>query len=200
MEYNAWGDPKNPPSHEIDLVFTRMLAGPMDYTPGILSLTGRGGTPIPSTMARQLALYVLLYSPIQMAADLPENYAKFPEAFQFIKDVPTDWDESRVLAGAVGEFAVIARKDRNSRDWYLGAGTDESAREIWITLDFLEPGRLYQAQIYRDAENGPGNWVTDYRTEQRTSYLLQTLNVGRGDRFRVPMAPGGGMAVRFRAL
>ena len=125
MEYNAWGDPPNPPEHEVNLVFTRMLAGPMDYTPGVLSLTGAGGKRIQSTVARQLALYVVLYSPIQMAADLPENYAKYPKPFQFIKDVPVDWSDTRVLNGEVGDYVTIARKDRNSDDWYLGAITDE---------------------------------------------------------------------------
>ena len=91
MEYNAWGDPPNPPEHEANLVFTRMLAGPFDFTPGVLSLKGKGGRPIQSTIAKQLANYVVLYSPLQMAADLPENYAKYPAPFQFIKDVPTDW-------------------------------------------------------------------------------------------------------------
>jgi alpha-glucosidase len=194
MEYNAWGDPKNPPHHEIDLVFTRMLSGPMDYTPGILSLTGRGGTPIPSTMARQLALYVLLYSPIQMAADLPENYAKHPGPFQFIKDVPADWAESRVLAGDVGEFAVIARKDRNSRDWYLGAGTSEEGRQVDLPLTFLEPGRRFEAQIYAD---GPR---ADFRTEGRFDIVISKQVVTAKDRLVLKLAPGGGQAIRFRAL
>jgi alpha-glucosidase len=194
MEYNAWGDPKNPPHHEIDLVFTRMLGGPMDYTPGILSLVGRGNSPIPSTMARQLALYVLIYSPIQMAADLPENYAKVPGPFQFIKDVPADWAESRVLAGDVGEYAVIARKDRNSGDWYLGAGTDEQGRELSVPLGFLEPGRRYEAQIYAD---GPG---ADFRTDTRFAISITKRVVTANDRLQVKLAPGGGQAIRFRAL
>lgn len=194
MEYNAWGDPKNPPHHEIDLVFSRMLAGPMDYTPGILSLTGKGGTPIPSTMARQLALYVLLYSPIQMAADLPENYAKHKAAFQFIKDVPADWSDSRTLAGEVGEYAVIARKDRNSADWYLGAGTDQEGREVSVPLTFLEPGRAYEAQIYAD---GPR---ADFRTEGRFDIAITRRQVTAADRLVVKLAPGGGQAIRFRAL
>jgi alpha-glucosidase len=194
MEYNAWGDPKNPPRHEIELVFTRMLAGPMDYTPGILSLTGRGGAPIPSTMARQLALYVLIYSPIQMAADLPENYAKYPQAFRFIRDVPADWEQSRVLMGDVGEYAVIARKDRNSRDWYLGAGTDETERRFDLPLRFLEPGRRYEAQIYADGEGA------DYRTEARSSIAISRRVVTAADVLAVRLAPGGGLAVRFRAL
>ena len=120
MEYNAWGDPPNPPEHEANLVFTRMLAGPMDFTPGVLSLTGANGKRIQSTIAKQLALYVVLYSPIQMAADLPENYARYPKPFQFIKDVPVDWAETRVLNGEVGDYVTIARKDRNSEDWYPG--------------------------------------------------------------------------------
>jgi alpha-glucosidase len=194
MEYNAWGDPKNPPHHEIDLIFTRMLAGPMDYTPGILSLTGRGGFPIPSTMARQLALYVLIYSPIQMAADLPENYAKHPGAFQFIKDVSADWAETRLIAGAVGEYAVIARKDRNSADWYLGAGTDQQGREVSVPLGFLEPGKRYEAQIYADGARA------DFRKETRADIAISSRTVTAADRLPVRLAPGGGMAVRFRAL
>ena len=130
MEYNAWGEPPNPPEHEANLVFTRMLAGPMDFTPGVLSLTGRGGRQIQSTIAKQLALYVVIYSPIQMAADLPENYARYPGPFQFIKDVPADWADTRVLNGEVGDYATIVRKDRNSEDWYLGSVTDEAARQL----------------------------------------------------------------------
>jgi alpha-glucosidase len=194
MEYNAWGAPRNPPHHEIDLVFTRMLAGPMDYTPGILSLTGKFGDPIASTMARQLALYVLLYSPIQMAADLPENYAKHPAAFQFIKDVPADWADSRTLAGEVGEYAVIARKDRNSEDWYLGAGTDQQGREVSIPLAFLTPGKRYEAQIYAD---GP---KADFAKESRGDIAITRRQVSSADRLVIRLAPGGGQAIRFRAL
>jgi alpha-glucosidase len=194
MEYNAWGDPKNPPSHELNLVFTRMLSGPMDYTPGILSLVGRGNSPIPSTMARQLALYVLLYSPIQMAADLPENYAKWPGPFQFIKDVPADWAETRVLAGEIGDFAAIARKDRNSEDWYLGAGTNEQGRSIDLALGFLAPGKRYEATIYRDGDKA------DFRAESRFEHVIETKRVTSTDRLVLKLAPGGGQAIRFRAL
>lgn len=192
MEYNAWGSPPNPPEHEINLVFTRMLAGPMDYTPGVLSLEGRG-QPLQSTVARQLALYVLLYSPIQMAADLPENYAKVMKPFQFIKDVPTDWADSRVLNGEIGDYVTIARKDRNSADWYLGAGTDENGRTIDVTLDFLDAGKSYTAQIYRDADD------TDYRTDTRHHHVIETRQVRRGDRLSLVLAPGGGQAIRFVA-
>ncbi|TPE59132.1 glycoside hydrolase family 97 protein [Sandaracinobacter neustonicus] len=194
MEYNAWGDPKNPPDHEINLIFTRMLSGPMDYTPGILSLKGKGGTPIPSTMARQLALYVLIYSPIQMAADLPENYARHPGPFRFIRDVPADWDETRMLAGEVGEYALIARKDRNSQDWYVGGGTDEQPHELELPLGFLKDGRRYEAQIYAD---GP---AADFRTEGRSDIAISKRVVTSADRIAVRMGAGGGVAIRFRAL
>jgi len=194
MEYNAWGDPKNPPSHEVDLVYTRMLAGPFDYTPGVLSLTGRGGSPIPSTLARQLALYVTIYSPIQMAADLPENYAKHMAAFQFIKDVPADWSESRLVSGEMGSHAAFARKDRNSEDWYLGAITNEEGRALDVSLAFLAPGKRYEAQIYAD---GAG---ADFRGESRFAIAISKRMVTSADRLTVTLAPGGGQAIRFRAL
>ncbi|HEV7716060.1 MAG TPA: glycoside hydrolase family 97 protein, partial [Steroidobacteraceae bacterium] len=130
MEYNAWGNPPNPPEHEANLVFTRMLGGPFDFTPGVLSLVGKGGQQIQSTVAKQLALYVVIYSPLQMAADLPSNYEKYSREFQFIKDVPTDWADTRVLNGEVGDYATLARKDRNSDDWYIGSVTDENARTL----------------------------------------------------------------------
>jgi alpha-glucosidase len=194
MEYNAWGNPKNPPSHEPTLVFTRMLAGPMDYTPGILSLVGRGDSPIPSTLARQLALYVALYSPIQMVPDLPENYARFPDAFAFIRRVPADWKDSRMLAGRVGQYAVVARADRASDDWYLGAITDEEGRTLEVPLTFLSPGRRYEATIWRDAEGA------DYRTETRFGHAIETREVTPGEPLRLVLAPGGGQAIHFRAL
>jgi alpha-glucosidase len=141
QEFNAWGRPTNPPEHLTILPFTRMLAGPMDFTPGIFDITF-GKTSInervQSTLATQLAEYVLLYSPVHMAADLPENYEKRRDAFQFILDVPTDWETSRTLAGAIGDYVVIARKQRGARDWYLGATTDENARRLTVPLDFLE--------------------------------------------------------------
>jgi alpha-glucosidase len=193
MEYNAWGEPKNPPDHEVNLVFTRMLSGPMDYTPGVLSLTGRGGTAIPSTLARQLALYVVLYSPIQMAADLPENYEANLRPFQFIKDVPVDWDDTRMLAGDVGDFAVIARKDRNSADWYIGAIADEEERWFDVPLAFLDANRRYRAEIYRDGDSA------DFRTNPR-SIVIERRTVTSADRLAVRVAPGGGTAVRFVAL
>ena len=193
MEYNAWGDPKNPPEHEANLVYTRMLSGPMDFTPGILSLKGKGDTPILSTLAKQLALYVVIYSPIQMAADLPENYEANPKPFQFIKDVAVDWDDTRVLAGEVGDLAVIARKQRGSPNWFLGAVGDEQERHFDVPLNFLEPGRTYRAEIYRDGDDA------DYRTNPR-SIVIEQRTVTSKDRMAMRIAPGGGAAVRFVAL
>jgi len=193
MEYNAWGEPKNPPEHEANLVFTRMLSGPMDFTPGILSLKGKGNTQIPSTLAKQLALYVIIYSPIQMAADLPENYLANPKAFQFIKDVAVDWDDTRVLAGDVGDYAVIARKQRDSANWFLGAVGDEQERRVDVALDFLDPGERYRAEIYRDGD------AADYRTNPR-DMVIEKRDLKAGDRLALRIAPGGGTAVRFVAL
>lgn len=192
QEYNAWGAPPNPPDHEPTLVFTRMLAGPFDFTPGVLSLTGKDGQPIQNTEARQLALYVVLYSPIQMAADLPENYAKYPRAFQFIRDVPTDWSDTRVLAGEVGVYAAIARKDRRSNDWYLGAVAGNAPQALSLKLDFLESGRHYRAQIYRDGANA--SWRTNPH-----DIVIETRDVTARDTLSFEMAAGGGAAIRFVA-
>ncbi len=192
QEFNAWGDPPNPPEHEPNLIFTRMLAGPMDFTPGVLSLRGRGGQPIQSTKARQLALYVVLYSPIHMAADLPEHYAQHMDAFQFIKDVPVDWQDTRVVNGEVGDYATIARKDRNSEDWYLGSVTDEQARTIEVPLSFLEAGRSYTAQIYRDGKDA------DWRANP-FAFVREERAVRRGDTLTLELGAGGGAAIRFVA-
>lgn len=193
MEYNAWGQPPNPPEHEVNLVFTRMLAGPMDYTPGILSLKGRHGQAIPSTLARQLALYVVLYSPVQMAADLPEHYLQHREAFRFIEDVAVDWEQSRVLDGEVGDYVTIVRRDRNSRDWFLGSITDENGRVLPVSLGFLEPGVRYRAEIYRD---GAG---ADFRSNP-FAFARETREVTSADALTLVLAPGGGQAIRFTPL
>ena len=189
-EYNAWGNPPNPPEHEANLVFTRMLGGPMDFTPGIVSLKGRNGQQIQSTLAKQLALYVVIYSPIQMVADLPEHYAQHMDAFQFIRDVPTDWETTRVLAGEVGDYAVIARKDRHGPGWYLGAVGDEQARTLDVKLDFLPKGARWVAEIYRDGDGA--DWKTNpfaFATERKV--------VSASDRLVLKLAPGGGEAIRF---
>ncbi|MBO9624313.1 MAG: glycoside hydrolase family 97 protein [Sphingomonas sp.] len=193
MEYNAWPG-KNPPEHEANMFFTQWLGGPMDFTPGVLSLTGSGGSPIQSTEAKQLALYVVIYSPVQMAADTPENYAKHMDAFRFIRDVPVDWSETRVLAGEVGDYVAVARKERAGNDWYLGSITDENARTLDVKLDFLDPRRSYEAQIYRDGDDA------DYRTEKRHSIAIEKRRVRAGETLTLRLAPGGGQAIRFRAL
>jgi len=192
MEYNAWGVPKNPPHYDTELFFTRLMAGPMDYTPGVVSLKGRGDTDIFSTVARQLALYVVVYSPVAMAADLQENYEANPVAFKFIREVPVDWDETRVLAGMIGGEVIVARKDRKSADWYVGGVTDEVARDVVVRLDFLPEGKRYTATTYRDgptAEAGP----------KGKDMVVETREVRRGDTISLRMAPGGGFAIRLKA-
>ncbi len=196
QEWNAWGKPTNPPEHVTILPFTRMLAGPMDYTPGIFDLTfGKQKVEerVQATLANQLALYVVLYSPVQMAADLPENYEKHPDAFQFIKDVPVDWERSRTLDSVIGDYVIVARQERGGRDWYLGAVNDENARVVNIALDFLEPGKRYEATIYRDGKDA------DYRSNPH-AYEIVRQAAGAADRIDLRLAAGGGAAIRLRAL
>ncbi|HEY0687181.1 MAG TPA: glycoside hydrolase family 97 protein [Steroidobacter sp.] len=197
QEFNAWGDPTNPPEHVTILPFTRLLAGPMDFTPGIFDITEGGKTEVTkrvqSTLANQLALYVVIYSPLHMAADLPENYARHLDAFQFIRDVPTDWEQSRTPGSRIGDYVVVARQQRNHADWYLGAVTDEEARSLPVALDFLAPGTRYEAQIYRDAKDA------DYRVRP-VAYEITTQAVTAQDRLTLWLAPGGGTAIRFKAL
>lgn len=196
QEWNAWGKPTNPPEHVTILPFTRMLAGPMDYTPGIFDVTfgkQRVEERVQSTLANQLALYVVLYSPVQMAADLPENYEKYADAFQFIKDVPVDWEVTRTLPSVIGDYVVVARQQRGGRDWYLGAVSDEQARAVTVALDFLDSATRYEAVIYRDAD------TADYRTNP-TAYAIDRRIVDAQDRLDLRLAAGGGTAVRFRAL
>jgi len=195
MEYNAGWSRPNPPSHAATLPYTRLLGGPMDFTPGIFDLAPRASDPdhrIPSTLARQLALYVTIYSPIQMAADLPQNYEARPDAFRFIVDVPTDWEQSIALAGEVGDFVVYARQARGSEDWYVGAITDETARSLAIDLDFLATGVDYTATIYRDGDEA--DWTSNpYAIE------IETRTVRRGDALTLDMAAAGGVAIRMAA-
>ena len=183
---------KNPPEHNANLVYTRMLSGPMDFTPGIFDLQyeGRTTTPVASTLMHQLALYVALYSPIQMVPDYPEHYARYPDAFQFIVDVPTDWEESIALAGEMGEYAVFARRVRGGDDWYLGAIGGAEAQAVDIPLSFLDPDARYDAQIYRD---GPeAHW-----RDKPFDYLIEEKKLRAEDRFQARLAPGGGFAVRL---
>jgi len=194
QEFAVWGDTPNPPEHIPMLAFTRMLAGPLDFTPGLFGLAfeARGNARrVSSTLARQLALYVVLYSPIQMVPDLFENYEKHPDAFQFIVDVPTDWEESIALDGEVGDFVVIARKERAAEDWYLGAVTDEVARNVRVPLGFLDPGRNYLATIYTDGKDA------DWRSNQQ-DYEVVEMTVDRESVLGLHLAAGGGAAVRIR--
>jgi len=191
MEYQAWGEPGNGPDHVPTLVFTRMLSGPMDYTPGLLSLKGRGGRDIESTLARQLALYLVLYSPIQMAADLPENLERYPDALRFIELVPVDWSETHMLAGEVGDYALVARQDRGSKTWYVGAVADADARDLTVDLGFLPAGTRYRATIWRDGDEA------DYRNAHRHDLTVETREVRAGDLLQLRAAPGGGFAIRL---
>ena len=206
MEFNAWGNPPNPPEHTTILPYTRMLSGPMDFTPGIFDLEPNKRTPIredmprsdPSirpmtTLAKQLALYVVLYSPVQMAADLPENYEKRMDAFQFIKDVPTDWEESIALNGEIGEYVTFVRKERGGDDWFLGSLTDEEARELELPLDFLSKNTRYEAQIYADADNAHYLY-NPYAT------AISKQEVTRDTVLSLKLAPSGGTAIRFKKL
>ena len=190
MEFSAWGVPGNPPEHEANLVFTRLLAGPMDYTPGIFGMKTRAPDGVATTWAKQLALYVVIYSPLQMAADLLENYENNPAPFKFIKDVPVDWEDTRVLNGEVGDYVTIVRKDRNSEDWYLGSVSDEEGRELEVSLSFLQPGRSYVAQIYRDGAQA--DWK---RAPQ--DIVIEERQVSSADKLTLRLAPGGGQAIRF---
>jgi len=197
QEFNAWGNPPNPPEHTAILPFTRLLAGPMDFTPGIFNMSFNGlgdKTNRPqTTLAKQLALYVVLYSPIQMAADLPRNYLENLEAFQFIVDVPTDWQESKAIAGEVGDYVVFARQDRHSDDWYLGGLTDENSRELSIKLDFLADNKRYQAQIYRDGDKA--EWKNN-----PYDIVIEEKTLTADDSLTFILATSGGIAVRFKAL
>ncbi|NJC41267.1 alpha-glucosidase [Brevundimonas alba] len=193
MEFNAWGQPGNPPEHEVNLVFTRLLAGPMDFTPGIFGMTTRSPDGVATTWAKQLALYVAIYSPIQMAADLLVNYEANPGPFQFIKDVAVDWADTRVLNGEVGDYVTIVRKDRNSDEWFLGSITDESPRSFSEPLTFLDAGRRYRAEIYRDAPDA--HWKTN-----REAIVIEQREVTAADVLDLRLAPGGGQAIRFVPL
>ena len=195
QEYNAWGEPPNPPEHTAILPYTRMLSGPMDFTPGIFDLTFKGDDSpfrVKTTLAKQLALYVVLYSPIQMAADLPENYEQRPDAFRFIVDVPTDWERSIAVAGEVGDFVAFARKERGGADWYIGALTDENARSLSLPLAFLDEGVDYTAQIYRDGDGA--HWKS-----APYELVVEEREFSRDDVLDLRLAAGGGAAIRFRA-
>jgi len=189
-EYNAFSN-GNAPDHETILPFTRLMGGPMDYTPGIFKLRDYSSDKtrqVHTTLAKQLALYVTLYSPLQMAADFPENYEAHMDAFQFIKDVPVDWDDTKILAAEPGDYIVIARKGKGSNNWFLGAITDETARQLNADLSFLDKGKKYVATIYADADNA------DWKTNPE-AYTIKKMAVNNTTHLLLKLAPGGGAAV-----
>ena len=196
-EFNAWST-GNPPMHETILPFTRLLGGPMDYTPGIFEIKmshydKTKTEQVHTTLAKQLALYVTMYSPLQMAADLPENYEKYPDAFQFIKDVAVDWDESKYLEAEPGDYLTVARKTKGKETWFLGAITDENARKSEIKLDFLTKGKKYKAIIYEDAKDA------DWKNNPK-AYKISTIEVSSKSKINLNLAPGGGTAISFEPI
>lgn len=195
QEFDASGEYiGNPPDHITIIPFTRMLSGPFDYTPGIVRLIYKEYRPnnrVRGTLAKQLALYIIIYSPLQMAADLPEHYEKRLDAFQFIIDVPADWQDTKVLNGEIGNYVTIVRKDRNSEDWYLGSITNENGRVLEAPLTFLEPNVNYIAEIYADGS------YADWKTNPYPMTIHQE-RVNRNTILKLRLAPGGGQAIRIR--
>ena len=196
-EFNAWSS-GNPPSHETILPFTRLLGGAMDYTPGIFEIKmstydANKKEQVHTTLAKQLALYVTMYSPLQMAADLPENYEKHLDAFQFIKDVPVDWQKSIYLEAEPGDYLTVVRKDKHSENWFLGAITDENTRKTEIKLDFLTPGKKYQAIIYEDGKDA--HWKTNPK-----AYAIKTKTVTNKSTIKLNLAAGGGTAISITRI
>ncbi|MBD5226661.1 MAG: glycoside hydrolase family 97 protein [Bacteroidales bacterium] len=192
-EFESMGG--NPPSHTTILPFTRLKGGPMDYTPGLfetrMSYYNEGkDSQAGTTLARQLALYLTMPSPMQMVCDLPENYERFPDAFQFIKDVPVDWSDSKYLEAEPNRYITVARRDKNSDDWYVGAITDDKARVATIDLSFLPKGEKYVATIYEDAPDA--DWK-----ENPQAYRIRTVDVKPGQKLKQRLAPGGGAAIRI---
>ena len=193
-EYQAFGGTK--PMHVTLLPFTRLQGGPMDYTPGIFSmevskLNPANNSHVNATIANQLALYVTLYSPLQMAADVPEHYEQYMDAFRFIKEVAVDWDESRYLLAEPGDLIVIARRAKGSSAWFVGGVTDENRRTAEFSFDFLDPEKSYVATLYADAPDA------DYRTNPE-AYTIRTGKVTAKSKLKVEMAPGGGFALSIR--
>ncbi len=193
-EFNAWSV-GNPPEHETILPFTRLMGGPMDYTPGLfrIKLNQFDSTKkeqVHTTLCKQLALYVTMYSPLQMAADLPENYEAHMDAFQFIKDVAVDWDDTRIIDAEPGDFIIEARKAKGKENWFLGAITDEQARKFTIMPDFLDKDRWYYATIYSDADNA--DWKNN-----PAAYVIKKIAVKSDQSIELKLAPGGGCAISF---
>ncbi len=195
-EFNGWSN-GNKPDHETVLAFTRLLGGPMDYTPGIFQIKMDYYNPnkkeqVHTTLVKQLALYVTMYSPLHMAADLPENYERFPDAFQFIKDVAMDWDDSKYIEAEPGEYITIARKAKNRNDeWFIGAITDENPRTSTVPLSFLDAKKKYVATIYADAADA--HWE-----KNPMAYTIEQSLVNSKTALKLQLAAGGGAAVSIR--
>ena len=188
----------NNPDHTVILPFTRLQGGPMDYTPGILETqigTWKEGSKsyVHTTLCGQLALYLVMYSPLQMAADLPENYAKYDDAFQFIRDVAVDWDDSRYIEAEPGDYITVARRAKGTDNWFVGGKCDENGHRAVVKLDFLDPGRRYECTIYKDAPDA------DYEKNPK-AYVITRRTVKRGQTIKVDEARGGGFAVSLKAL
>ena len=188
----------NNPDHTVILPFTRLQGGPMDYTPGILETqigTWKEGSKsyVHTTLCGQLALYLVMYSPLQMAADLPENYAKYDDAFQFIRDVAVDWDDSRYIEAEPGDYITVARKAKGTDNWFVGGKCDENGHRAVVKLDFLDPGRRYECTIYKDAPDA------DYEKNPQ-AYVITRQTVKSGQTIKVDEARGGGFAVSLKAL
>lgn len=185
------------PDHQTILPFTRLMGGPMDYTPGIfegdLSVYGSDKAKLGTTLVKQLALYVTMYSPLQMAADLYQNYEKYPDAFQFIKDVAVDWDRTYILEAEPGDYITIARKAKGKNEWYVGGITDENSREALIDFSFLPKGKKYQAVIYADGKKA------DWRTNPK-EYVIETRTISHKTKLRQKLAPSGGVAISIKEL
>lgn len=194
-EYEAFGGSN--PDHTVILPFTRLQGGPMDYTPGILetelSTWSDNSNRVHTTLVGQLALYVTMYSPLQMAADLPENYAKFMDAFQFIRDVAVDWDDSKYLEAEPGDYITVARKAKGTDNWFLGGKCDENGHKSVIKLDFLDKGKKYACTIYADAKDASFD-------KNPKAYTITKKTVKKGDTLKLTQAPGGGFAVSLMAL
>ena len=193
-EYQAGSGSKS--SHVCVLPFTRLIGGPMDYTPGIFEMDISKVNPDNHshgnfTLANQLALYVTMSSPLQMAADLPENYERFPDAFRFIRDVALDWSESRYLEAEPGEYVTVARRAKHTGEWFIGSTAGEEGHLSKIAFDFLEPGKKYVATIYADAPDA------HYRTNPQAYTIRQTAVTSRS-KLTQRVAPGGGYAVSIR--
>jgi len=193
-EYESFGG--NNVDHTTILPFTRLMGGPMDYTPGIFEMDCSKMNPgnhskVRSTLARQLALYVTMYSPLQMAADIPENYERFMDAFQFIKDVPIDWDETIYLEAEPGDYITIARRGKGTNDWYIGCTADENGHDSELSFDFLEPGKKYIATIYADAKDA--SW-----DKNPQAYAITQKTLTNKSKLKLHAASGGGYAISVK--